>query len=160
MTTRRLDEAIAAFERATELNRSFASAHATLGHALTLAGRPEEAIASLETAMRLSPHDPRLQLWFIRTGLAHFGAERYEDAVEWTKRAIRAGGSPIFWANVAVSYAQLGRLDKARAAVEQLTRHDPDFSVADVERTFPFSGADPSLRERHLDGLRKAGLKE
>ncbi len=46
----------------------------------------------------------------------------------------------------------------ARAAVEQLTRHVPDFSVAVAEQYL--SGVDPSLLERYLDGLRMAGLKE
>jgi len=29
-------------------------------------------------------------------GLAYFAAERYDDAVEWAKRSIRAGGSAPF----------------------------------------------------------------
>ncbi len=157
MTAGQLDEAIAAFERATELNPSFASAHHSLGTSLVYAGRPDEAIASLETAMRLSPHHPNFALLLARVGLAHFAAERYEDAVEWSKRSIRAG-IPHAWATVAASYAHLGRLDDARAAVEQLTRHEPDYSVADVE--LALSAMVPSLLERYLDGLRKAGLKE
>ncbi len=152
-----LDDAIAAYERATELNPSFASARLSLGSALARAGRPDEAIASLETAMRLSPHDPDFPTYLGNVGFAHFVAGRYEDAVEWTKRSIRAGGVPLFWGVAASSYAHLGRLDDARAALEQLARHEPDYSVADVELGAPMV---PSLLEHYLDGLRKAGLKE
>ena len=44
--------------------------------------------------------------------------------------------------------------------MEQLALHEPAYSLAVVERFWRSSGADPSLRERHLDGLRKAGMKE
>ena len=81
-----------------------------------------------------------------------------EDAVEWSKRSIRAGSAPFFWLIVASSYAHLGRLDDAHAAMEQLARHEPGYSLADAE--LGWSPAVPSLLERYLDGLRKAGLKE
>ena len=109
--------------------------------------------------MRLSPRDPLFPLYLARIGLARFAAERYEDAVEWSKRSTRAG-LPHAWAAVATSYVHLGRLDGARAAVKQLARHLLEFSVADIDRTFPSSGTDPGMRERYLDGLRKAGMKE
>ena len=162
-----LDEAIAAFERAIQLNPSLAAAHYFLGSSLAIAGRPDEAITSIETAIRLSPHDPMMPVYLGAMALAHFAAERYEDAVDWTKRSVRAsggplvreaGGGPLYWPLLASSYAHLGRLDDARASLEQLARHEPDYSVADAEQTF--AAAVPSLVERYLDGLRKAGLKE
>ena len=153
-----MDEAIAAYERAVQLNPSSAPAHYFLGSSLALAGRPDEAIPSIETAIRLSPHDPMMPVFLGGMGLGHFAAERYDDAVEWAERSVRADSSLFYRGLLASSYAHLGRLDEARAALEQLTRLEPDYSLANAEASF--SGAVPSLLERHLDGLRKAGLKE
>ncbi len=154
---RQLDESIAAYERAIQLNPSSAPAHYFLGSSLAYAGRPEEAIPSIETAIRLSPHDPMMPTYQGGMGLAHFAAGRYDAAVEWAKRSVRSGGSPFYRGLLASSYAHLGRLDDARATVEQLQRHDPDYSVADAEQTLALG--DDSLAERYIDGLREAGLK-
>jgi adenylate cyclase len=135
-----------------------AAAHYFLGSAIAFAGRPDEAIPSIETAIRLSPQDTMMPAYLGAMGLAHFAAERYEDAADWTKRSVRAGGSLYSRGLLASSYAHLGRLDDARAALEQLARLEPDYSIADAERAF--SIAAPSLVERYRDGLRKAGLKE
>ena len=108
--------------------------------------------------MCLSPHDPMMSAYLGGMGVAHFAAERYDDAVEWTKRSVRAGRTSFNFGFLASSYAHLGRLDEARAAVEQLARHEPDYSIANAERSL--GGAVPSLVERYLVGLRKAGLKE
>ncbi len=154
-TTGQADEAIAAFEQAIQLNPSDVGAHHGLGVSLLFAGRPDEAIASLKTAMRLSPHDPN---FLGNVGFAHFAAERYEDAIEWTKRSMRGSHIKMGWGVAASSYAHLGRLDDARTTLQQLTRHEPDWTLADAARLV-LDGANPSLRERYLDGLRKAGMK-
>jgi tetratricopeptide (TPR) repeat protein len=92
----RLDEEIAAYERAIQLNPSEDAAHYFLGSSLARAGRPDEAIQSVEMAIRLSPHDPLMSNFLGLMGFSHFAAERYEDAVDWTKRSIRAGGGPHY----------------------------------------------------------------
>src|SRR5512137_359844 len=56
---RRTDEAAEEFQRALDLNPNFAAAHGYLGWALAFDGRAEQAIAHLELAIRMSPHDPQ-----------------------------------------------------------------------------------------------------
>jgi adenylate cyclase len=149
---------IAAAERAVELDPSFALAHAWLGSFLAGHGRLEEGLASAEKAIRLSPRDRFLWFFFQRLAVVHFHARRYEEAAEWARRSIR--GNPRFpfsRATLVAAYAHLGRLDDARAEVEELLRVQAEFSLAFMREIL---AADPDYRDHYLDGLRKAGLKE
>jgi tetratricopeptide (TPR) repeat protein len=56
----RLDEGIAALERAVDLNPNCSLAYGSLGTSLAIAGRTEEAIANQEIAIRISPGPERL----------------------------------------------------------------------------------------------------
>jgi adenylate cyclase len=129
-----------------------------LGAFLAGRGRLEEALANAEKAIRLSPRDSLRWFYFFTLGSVHFQARRYGDAVEWARRSIR--GNPRFpysRAYLAASFAYLGRGDEARAAVEELLRVQPGFSLTFVRENSV--GASPALGH-FLDGLRKAGLPE
>jgi hypothetical protein len=54
---------------------------------------------------------------------------------------------------LAAIHAQLGEVNQARAALAELLRLRPDFSIATVPRL-------PSGREWLIENLRKAGLRE
>jgi adenylate cyclase len=81
-------EELAALQRAIELNPSNSFAHAALADCLVGQGRSEEGIRHLEKSMRLSPRDPLKWYCFHVLGKVDFGAERYEENVEWQKRSI------------------------------------------------------------------------
>jgi TolB-like protein/Tfp pilus assembly protein PilF len=152
-------EMIAAFERAVRLDPSLGVAHGWLGMALALSGRPEEAIANLERALRLSPHDPATALFYVSTGWAHFAAGRYDEAVAWAHRTLElAPRDDLAYRTLAASYAQLGRLEEARKALEEELRLDPGLSLRKVRQQNRTTDAD--FLARWLDGLRKAGLKQ
>ena len=154
------EKMLAAAERAVELNPSMAMAYFYVGNLLAMAGRVEEAIASLEKGMRLSPRDPLLFGLLSGMAVAHFATERYEDAVDWAKRSLKQRNDWIdAWLTLAASYAHLGRMDEARAAVEELLQNHPEFSLSTAKLLVAAAGA-PELNERWLDGLRRAGLKE
>jgi tetratricopeptide (TPR) repeat protein len=98
-------------------------------------------------------------VWFDSMAWAHFAAGRYEVAVDWAKRSIQINPDDEFgYRTLAASYAQLGRLELARAAVAEELRIDPDLTLGRVRDQNRSS--DPDFRDRFLDGLRKAGLKE
>jgi adenylate cyclase len=156
------DRAIASWQRACELDPSLEMAHRYLGWALALGGRPAEALASLEKAARLSPRDPLTNhLTLLAMSWAHFAAGRYPEAIEAAERGRSLlPRSPMPYRTLAASYGQLGRLDEARAALEEERRREPDLSLAKVRRENETLGTDPEFLERWLDGLRKAGLEE
>jgi TolB-like protein/Tfp pilus assembly protein PilF len=155
----RHDQAIARFEKATDLNPSLAHAHAALGQALVLAGEHERAEEQIRRAIRLSPRDPFSVYWYAHLGLAAFVAERYEEAIDWAGKTIQQnpnfpGGHRL----LASSLGHLGQLAEARQALDQLLRLMPGMQADDVRRQVPFKKA--ADMERYLDGLRKAGLAD
>ena len=153
------DKMIASSERRVRLYPSSADAYSRLGEALALAGRPEAAIANLEKAMRLSPKHPGTNPLDAMTW-AHFAAGRYEQAVDWAEQSLERHPhrNELAYRGLAASYGQLGRLDEARAAVEQQLRIDPELSLAKVRSQNRATNSD--FLERWLEGLRKAGLPE
>jgi adenylate cyclase len=155
----RHDQAVARFEKATDLNPSLAHAHAALGQALTLAGDHERAQEQIRRAIRLSPRDPFIVYWYAHLGLAAFVAEHYEEAIDWAGKTIQQNPNfPGGYRLLASSFAHLGREREARQALDQLLRLMPGMKAEDVRRQVPFKHA--ADMERYLDGLRKAGLAD
>ncbi len=52
----------------------------------------------------------------------------------------------------------LGRLQEARAAVDELLKRKPDFST-DFVRKFVYYNKNPDHLERYIEGLKRAGLE-
>ena len=88
-----VDQATESLRRATERNPSSARAYSFLGQLVGMRGDPDEGIALLEEAVRLSPHDPGLFSMVASIGICHFGAGRLEvlrpDSEEEARRHFR-----------------------------------------------------------------------
>jgi TolB-like protein/class 3 adenylate cyclase/Tfp pilus assembly protein PilF len=125
-------------------------------------GRPAEAIPKLEQAIELSPEDPRLPRWLYYMAMAHFAAERYEQAAGWAKRALEgeASSHTLAFAHLllASSDAHRGRLDGAQESLDEARRLWPGVAIK-WDLWSIFATGDPALRDRYLDGLRSAGLR-
>jgi len=152
-------EAERAFRRALELNPNFALAHAVLGLPLAYRGAHQDAIESAERAMRLSPNDPLIDRQATHTmAFAEFAAARYPDCVTWARKTIERhpGHLPPYYALIAAT-ALLGDAVAAAEAMRTFLRLRPDFSMTWAGKNMPLTG---DIRERLLDGLRKAGAPE
>jgi TolB-like protein/Tfp pilus assembly protein PilF len=159
MMERRTEEALAAFRRAVNLNPSSAVAHCYLSHGLAFAGQDREAIAEAERAMRLSPLDPETAMFIGGIAVAHYTAGRYGEATQHSEELLRLrpgfhGAQRLRCA----SFAQIGRLEEARADLAALRREHPELSIAWIKASVPYQT--PELMERFLDGMRKAGLED
>jgi adenylate cyclase len=109
----------------------------------------------VERAMRLNARYPIQYL--MNLGFTYRLAGRYEEAIATAKQILaRQPNAPPVYFLLAFSYAQLDRLEEARAAAAELQRLQPFFSL-EVVKGFPYK--DPALLERDLAALRKAGLK-
>jgi adenylate cyclase len=147
--------AIAAFERAIELNPSLTMAYQGLAVALS-AEQPDEAIRVMEKAIRLSPRDPQMHLFLHQLAVAHLSAGRYEDALRHEQESLRLrADQPHVYRIIAAACGHLGRNAEALEALEKMRRLAPHFSVESFRRA-----NSASLVERCLEGWRRAGWQE
>jgi adenylate cyclase len=153
-----LDSAVAACRYALELNPNLAVAEGWLAFVLSWRGDYDDAFVHVDKAARLSPHDPTFSWWGAARMSALFGAGRYEEAIGWAKKTIEA--TPDFPGGryLAASLAQLGRLEQARAAKDQLLQLIPHENLRLVRAGLPSVNQD--RMERFVDGLRKAGVPQ
>jgi adenylate cyclase len=151
------DKAIAEGKRALALNPG--GVYILLNYAAclnTYAGRPEEAIPLFQKAIRLTPFGP--SSLYREFGHALRNTGRYEEAVPAYKKAIQiAPDNVIAHLGLAATYSLMDREREAHAEAAEVLRINPKFSLDYYARAFPFK--DPSLRDRIVGALRKAGLK-
>jgi TolB-like protein/Tfp pilus assembly protein PilF len=156
-TQRQTGESVREYKRALDLNPNFAIAYGYLGWALVFDGQSEEAIRYFQQALRMSPHDPLKAFFYSGTGVAHYYAHRYDDAIEWTNKAIleRPGFTAAHRIHCA-SLAQAGKTKQAAAAMAKLRELQPNVSVAWIEQHVPYT---ERAMPHFLDGMRKAGVE-
>ena len=75
---------------------------------------------------------------------------------EWAEKSIRQRPNPLAYQVAAASAAHLDRLEEGRAAVREVLRLQPDFSLSGLTQFF--APADPDFVERMIGGLRKVGF--
>jgi adenylate cyclase len=156
---RRHSEAVRAHRRALELNPNFALAHVLLGLPLAVEGMHEDAIKSAEHAMRLSPGDRLVEVYAAHTlKLAHFASGDYARAAASAQDALEIYPES-HWAYecIVAATAMQGDMGLAVETLKILLHLQPDFSIAWVLQNSGISG---EMRERYLEGLRKAGVPE
>src|SRR4029079_18592880 len=128
-----------------------------LGDTYTYAGQPKRGVELLRQALQLNPRSATYPHAFIARGLLLLGS--YDEAVAEIKTCIQLAPSFRPCQEIAaVVFAELGRLDEARAAASEAHRLDPEFTLAYAPKVLPFKT--PRDLQRFLDGLRKAGLPE
>jgi class 3 adenylate cyclase/TolB-like protein/tetratricopeptide (TPR) repeat protein len=160
---RNVEVAVDEYEAAIAINPSLAPAYGALGGAKIRVGRSAEAFAPLQMAIKLSPRDPLLNTWYFYVCHAHSHLGQYEQAVDWCRRSIAVKPFWIAFADLAASYAWTGREEEAKAAVVELRRMRPDYTVARwLEDGNGWSENTVFLTEfeRIAEGLRKAGLPD
>jgi hypothetical protein len=125
-----------------------------LSELMVLSGRPADALADIQKALRLNPHPPGWYYWFL--GQAQYLDRQYDPAVlslprEETYRSLSRR-------TLAASLAQLGRLDEARWEADMFISSNPHFTIRQWVELQAFR--DGAACQHFVDGYRKAGLPE
>jgi tetratricopeptide (TPR) repeat protein len=89
-------------------------------------GRAEEALESLNEAIRLSPRDLHIADYYMCMGVAFWELERYPEALQWLERS-RAQNPGIEGMSflLASTYLRMGKQEKANAVVSDVLQTKP-----------------------------------
>ena len=152
------DTALEEFEETLRLNPNHDQAKLVMGRALVLMARHEEAIHCYESLIKTSPRDPLIGIYFAAISLAYLCLRDYEKSISWSSKAVRyprALHAPAYLLS-ALGHAE--RTDEARAALSELQRVQPEYSISFLRENFLNVNDDDMIH--FLDGLRKGGLVE
>jgi adenylate cyclase len=151
------DKAVSEGKRAVQLNPNGAEAHVHLGAISNYAGNSNEAIRLIKKAFRLNPTPT--SYYYNHLGTAYRSLQKYEDAITACESMIHMNPNSLPpYINLASCHSLLNQIDKARQAVTDILRIDPQYSIGQFALTMPFK--DKEELELYLEALRKAGLPE
>ena len=157
--SRQFDEALDLLRQSVTLNPNSAWGFGVYGACLSWCGEYGECVEVFDKAMRLSPREPRMGMWFSLLALAAFIAGQYQEGVGYARRSMQC--SPGFIGGhrtLAANLSALDQLDEARREVAETLRINPRHTVATVRAAAPFR--DDAARERYLAALARAGLPD
>ena len=164
----RCEEAIIEFEMVLAINRNSAGALTHIGRCRISAGLLEEAILRIEQAIRLSPHDSFVSVWYSQIGLAYLLQSRTDEAILWLEKSRSTSPNRPFghiW--LAAAYGLKEDTERAAAELAEARRLSVDLdalysSIAHLRAgRNSMSPKARALYEATLDaGLRKAGIPE
>jgi adenylate cyclase len=163
---RRCREALPEYQTALALYRNYVEAIADIGRCKTFVGPIEEVIPAQEQAIRLSPRDPAIPLWYYRIGVAHLLQSRIEEAVLWLEKARSASAELWFvHAYLASAYALEGEGERAAAELTEARKLGGEGSWVSIARIRASARYEtPAIRAlaeaTFYEGLRKAGVPE
>ena len=131
-----------------------------------MTGSIEAMIPAQETAIRLSPRDPRIWLYYFWIGQVHLLQSRLDEAILWCEKAQIAHPDQAFsHAYLAAAYGLKGETERAAAELgraRKLAGDERYSSIARLRARGPYSG--PKIRAlfetTYFVGLRKAGMPE
>jgi adenylate cyclase len=150
------DQAIALAESAVSQNPNHADSHQCLGMIYHWAGRHEDAISTINKALRLNPFPHHW--YFTVLGHSYNQTGRQEQALEACHQALSLAPEDLWAALGLVSARQLsGRKREAESAVALVRKIDPGFSVDYWKAFHPYVNNPAS--EQYFESLRRAGLK-
>jgi tetratricopeptide (TPR) repeat protein len=142
-----------AYGRAVELNPNDADILAEYADALTYDGEPERGLQVINRALRLNPYYPDWYLWYLADAYNAMGQAENVIATVHRMRNPSEGRRLL-----AANYAQLGRLEEAKAEAREVLKLHPGFTIRHWAQRPPYKHREPL--ERYIEGLRRAGLPE
>jgi TolB-like protein/class 3 adenylate cyclase len=163
---RRYAEAIPEYETVLASNRNWVFVYYALGQCKLYTGSIEETIPLVEQAIRLSPRDPLIGVFYHQIGLAHLLQSHTGQGINWLERARNHTlAHPIIRAQLASAYALNGETERAAAELAEARRLSADDRFLSVARLRASQyWVTPKIQAWFeatvFAGLRKAGMPE
>jgi superkiller protein 3 len=122
---KKLDEAIASYQKAIQLQPDDAYGYTSLAHSLRKQGKLDEAIAAYQKAIQLRPNYVYYYI-FLGDGLREQG--KLDEAIAAYQKAIHIQPNDVYgYTNLALTLREQGKLDKAIAAYQKAIQLRPDY---------------------------------
>ena len=119
--------------------------------------KPAEAVALIESAMRLCPILPDYYLGIL--AISYRLLRRYGDAIGADYRRLSMNPNNEYSdLRLAAIFAEIGDVEQAGHHVEAALKKQPNYRISHLAKTDPYE--DPALMQHYEDLLRKAGLPE
>jgi len=152
---RRHRDSAAAARRALEFNPEYNMGLWCLGAAQIFAGDNDSGAQAATRAVNIDIRDPYVHLYSRIVAYGHLGAGRYDEAVDWFRKADQlAPGLAPNLAGLAVSGWLDGDEEGARDAVNRLLEEEPEFQLRE---THPLPFREVAVWDRFVGALRAAG---
>jgi TolB-like protein len=162
----RNEEAIPEYEMVIAFNRNWPNGYAHLGRSKFNAGSIEAMIPLVEHAIRLSPRDPDLHLWYARIGLVHLLQSRIDEAIVWFEKARAANPEHSqHHCHLCSAYALKGNIERAAGELAEARRLSGDDRYSSLARLkavvdFGVPSVHALYEATYFAGLLKAGMPE
>ena len=152
------NEIISESEAALRADPSLANAYLTMAIGNEFLGHYEQGMSNLEQAIRISPRDSYIGIWYMQMGLELLARGRYAEAIEKGLKAVDSGYRTVLsYTALAAFYAAADRAPEAKAALAEAVKLNPKLSFAWFRaHNSAWVDTEPSFRE----ALSKAGLPE
>jgi adenylate cyclase len=148
------EEGLRAADAGLALNPGSALLYHARAVAKNQAGIYAEGKSAELQAIRLSPRDPSVGVFYSALTASDIGLGNFDDAITDSHHAIDAGYRTfLIYSNLAVACAMADRIDDARAAVAEALKLNPKYSVKLMSESYH---KPPAV----LEALRKAGAPE
>ena len=162
----RCEAAIPEYETVLAANRNVLAALANIGRCKIYIGLLDDGVALVEQAIRRSPHDPFLGVWYFRIGQARLLQSRVDEAISWLEKAHNENAAyPFVSGWLAAAYGLKGDLPRAAAELadaRKLARSGATASIAAARaisvRDFAATKTQTLLEASYLAGLHQAGV--
>jgi adenylate cyclase len=152
------NEIISETEAALRADPSLANAYLTMAIGNEFLGHYEQGMSDLEQAIRISPRDSYIGIWYMQMGLEFQALGRYDEAIQEGLKAVDSGYHTVLsYTALAAFYAAADRAPEAKTALAEAMKLNPKLSLAWFRaHNSAWVDTEPSFRE----ALIKAGLPE
>jgi TolB-like protein/DNA-binding winged helix-turn-helix (wHTH) protein len=165
-TRHRCEAAISEYETVLAANRNVLAAVANIGRCKIYIGLLDDGVALEEQAIRLSPHDPFLGVWYFRIGQARLLQSRVDEAISWLEKARNENTAyPFVSTWLAAAYGLKGDLPRAAAELADARNLAGNRAPANIaaaraisDRDFAATRTQSLLEATYIAGLHRAGV--